>query len=72
MLKIAEPRKGKVGVGDDSKARRSHSKIDGSGIDDVEVDGSEVELDEVGKNGQKTSKSKKFVWVQKDDRNGLS
>ena len=48
---------GVVGVAGDSRAGRD--RIDGSGMDDVEVDGGEVEVDEVGKKGQKTSKSKK-------------
>ena len=56
MLKTAKPRKGGDGVGGDSRARRDG--IDGSGMDDVEVDGGEVEVDEVGKKGRKTSKSK--------------
>ena len=56
--KSAEPRKGGVGVGGDSKARGSRSKIDESGMDDVEVNGGEVEVDEVGKKVQKLSKSK--------------
>ena len=47
--KSAKPRKGKVGVDGNSRARHSQSKFDGSGIDEVEVDGSEVEVDEVGK-----------------------
>ena len=44
MLKIAEPRKGGDGVGGNSKARRGRSEMD-----NVEVDGGEVEVDEVGK-----------------------
>ena len=59
MLKTAEPRKGGDGVGGDSRARRDG--IDGNEMDDVEVDGGEVEVDEVGKKGRKTSKSKKSV-----------
>ena len=50
------PGEGVVGVGGDSRAGRDG--IDGSGMDDVEVDGGEVEVDEVGKKGRKTSKSK--------------
>ena len=50
---------GLVGVGGDSRAGRDG--IDGSGIDDVEVDGGEVEVDEVGKKGRKTSKSQRTV-----------
>ena len=57
MLKTAEPKKGGDEVGDNSRAGRDG--IDGSRMDDVEVDGSEVKIDEVGKKGQKTSKSKK-------------
>ena len=49
MLKTAEPRKGGDGVGGDSRAGRDG--IDGSGMDNVEVDGGEVEVDEVGKKG---------------------
>ena len=60
-----EPRKGVVGVGDDSRARRDKSEFDRSGMDNVEVDGGKVEDDEVGKKGRKTSinlsKSKKTV-----------
>ena len=36
-------------VGGDNKARRGGSEIDRSGMNDVEVDGSEFEVDEVGK-----------------------
>ena len=50
------PGEGVVGVGGDSRAGRDG--IDGSGMDDVEVDGGEVEVDEVGKKARKTSKSK--------------
>ena len=53
MLKIAEPRKGGVGVGGDSKAGRG-----GSEMDDVEIDGGEVEVDEVGKKARKMFKFK--------------
>ena len=59
MLKTDEPRKGGDGVGCDSRAGRDG--IDGNGMDNVEVDGGEVEVDEVGKKGRKTSKSKKSV-----------
>ena len=54
----AKSRKGGVGVGDDSRARRGGSKNNGSRIDNVEVDGSKVEVDEFEKKGRKTSKSK--------------
>ena len=54
MLKIssiefAEPRKGGAGVGDNSRAGCKRSKFNGSRIDDVEVDGSEVGNNEVEK-----------------------
>ena len=52
------PGEGGVGVGG-SRAGRGGSKLDGSELRDDEVDGGEVEVDEVGKKGQKTSKSKK-------------
>ena len=39
MLKIAKPRKGRVGVGGDSRTGRGESKLDGRRIDDDEVDG---------------------------------
>ena len=54
----AEPRKGVVGVGGGSRAGRDRGGIDGSEMNDVEVDGGEVEVDEVGKKARKTSKSK--------------
>ena len=58
MLKIlstesAEPRKGGVGVGGDRKAGHSQSKIDENGIDNVEIDGSEVKANKIGKKVQK-------------------
>ena len=58
MLKTAEPRKSRDGVGGDSRAGRDG--IDRSGMDNIEVDGGEVEVDEVGKKGRKMSKSKKL------------
>ena len=58
MLKIAEPRKGGVWVGGDSRAGRGGSEINRSRMDDVEVDGGEVEVDKVGKKVQKLFKSK--------------
>ena len=58
MLKTAKPRKSGDGLDDDSRARRNG--IDESGMNDVEVDGGEVEVDEIGKKGRKTSKSKKL------------
>ena len=56
MLKIAEPRKGGDGVDGGSRAGRGRSMMD-----DVEVDGGEVEVDEVGKKARNLSKSKKMV-----------
>ena len=44
MLKTAKPRRGGDGVGGSSRARRGRSEMD-----DVEVDGGKVEVDEVGK-----------------------
>ena len=64
-LKTAEPKKGGVGVGGDSKAERSGSKIDGNGMDDVEFHGGEIEDDEVGKKGRKMSKSKNLFKSEK-------
>ena len=60
MLKIAEPRKGEDGVGADSRAGHG-----GSEINNVDVDGSEVEVDEIGKKVRKTSKSKNLSKSQK-------
>ena len=59
--KSAKSRKGRVGVGSDSRAERGQSKIDGSRMDNVEVNGGEVKVDEVGKKVQNSSKSKKTV-----------
>ena len=55
----AKPKKGVVGVGGDSRVRRDGGGLDGSAMNNVEVDGSEVEDDEVGKKGRNSSKSKK-------------
>ena len=56
--KLAEPRKGIVGVSGDSRIGHNGNKIvNGSRMDDVEVDGGEIGDDEVGKKGQKTSKN---------------
>ena len=56
--KLAELRKDVVGVSDDSRTGRDGSKIfDKSEIDDIKVDGSEIEDDEVGKKCQKMSKN---------------
>ena len=60
MLKTAEPKKGRDGVGSDSKAGRGGSEIGGN-----EVDGGEIEVDEIGKKAQKTSKSKNLSTSQK-------
>ena len=63
MLKTAEPRKGRNGVGGNSKAGRG-----GSEIDDDEVDSSKIEVDEVGKKVQKTTKSKNLSKSKKAAR----
>ena len=65
MLKTAKPKKGGVGVGGDSKARRGGSEIDRSGMDDVEVDGDEVEVDEFEKKARKMSRSKNLFKSKK-------
>ena len=52
-IKSVEPKKGGVGVGNSSRARRDRSEINSN-----EVDSGEFEDDEVGKKVQKTSKSK--------------
>ena len=54
--KSTETNKGVVGVGGGSKAGRNRDRLVGSGMDNVEVDGGEVE---VGKKGRNLSKSKK-------------
>ena len=57
----SKTRSGEDGVGiGGSKAGYSGSKIDKSELNGIEVNGSEVD-DEVGKKGQKTSKSKNIV-----------
>ena len=64
MLKISggtesktRPGEGGVGVGG-SRAGRGGSKLDdGSGMDDVEVDGGEVEVGEKGRNSSKSKKT---------------
>ena len=71
MLKIAEPRKGGVGVGGDSRAERSGSKQDKRRIDDDEVNGNEVDdegYDEGGTKVQKSSKSKNLFKSKKTVR----
>ena len=65
MLKTVKPKKGKVGVGSDSRAGRGGSEIDRSKMDDVEVDGDEVKVDKVEKKGWKTSKSKNLFKSKK-------
>ena len=65
MLKTAKPGKGKVEVNGDSKAGHGRSKIDKSGMDDIQVDGGEVEVDKIEKKGQKTSKSKNMSKSKK-------
>ena len=65
VLKRAESRKGGDGVGGDIRAGRGRNKIDESGINNVEVDGSEVKVDEVRKKGQKMSKSKNLSKAKK-------
>ena len=57
--KSAEPKKGVVGVVGGSKARRNRGGLDESGMENVEVDGGEVEV-EVEKKGRNLSKSKKM------------
>ena len=64
----ARPGKGGVGVDSDSKAGCGGSEIDGSEKDDIEVDGGEVEVDEVGKKVQKLSKSKNLSKSKKTVR----
>ena len=56
--KSAKPKKGGVEVVGDSSARYN-------GMNNVEVDGGEVRNDEVGKKGQKTSKSKNLSKSKK-------
>ena len=53
------PSEGGVGIGGSSRAGRGRCEI--GGMDDVEVDGGKVEVDEVGKKVQKSFKSKKTV-----------
>ena len=65
---LAEPKKGRIGFGGDSRARRGRNEIDRSGMDNVKVDDGEVEVDEVGKKGQKTSKSKNWSKSKKTIR----
>ena len=67
-IKSAELKKHGVGIGGDSRAGRGWSEIDRSGIDNIEVDGGEVEVDEVGKKVQKLSKSKNLSKSKKTVR----
>ena len=66
--KSAELKKDGVGVGGDSWAGRGGSEIDGSRMDNVELDGSEVEVVKVEKKVQKTSKSKNLSKSKKTIR----
>ena len=73
MLKISSTestklRKGGVGVGGNNKAGRGGSEIDKSRIDNIEIDGGEVKVDEVGKKVHKTSKSKNLSKSKKTVR----
>ena len=65
MLKTAEPKKGRVGVGGDNRAERVGNKIDRSGMDNIKIDSSKVKVDEVGKKGRKTTKSKNLSKSKK-------
>ena len=60
ILKTAKLRKGRDGIGGDSRVRRGGSEIDGDG-----VDGNVVEVDEVRKKARKRSKSKNLSKSQK-------
>ena len=59
--KSVEIGKGGAGVDSDNRAGHDGGELDRSGMDNVEVDSNKVGDDEVGKKGQKTSKSKKTV-----------
>ena len=61
--KLAKPRKGRVKVGDGSKAWRNKSEIDGG-----EVDGVEIKDNEVKKKVQKMFKSKNLSKSKKTIR----
>ena len=63
-----QPGEGGVGVGGDKRARCGGSKIDGSGKNDVEVDGKRVEVNKVGNKVQKSSKSKNLFKSKKTVR----
>ena len=60
------PGEGVVGVGGDSRAGRD--RIDRSGMDDIEVDGGEVEVDEVRKKARNFSKFKNLSKSKKTVR----
>ena len=71
MLKTAKPKKGRVGVGGDSRVGHGGSKLDERRIDDDEVDGNEVDDevdDEGGTKVQKLSKSKNLSKSKKTVR----
>ena len=55
--KSAEPKKGVVGVGGDSRAGCNRGELDGSEMNNIEVDGGKFGDDEVRKKGWKTSKN---------------
>ena len=60
--KLAEPKKDGVGVGVDSRAGRDRSKLDESGISDVEIPGGKVRDNEVRKkNSKNVYEVRKFV-----------
>ena len=61
------PKKSVVGVDGHSKAGHDGSKLERSEIDNGEVGGTEVD-DEVGKKGQKTSKSKNLFKSKKSSK----
>ena len=64
--KLAKPRKGWVGVGGKSKARRnSKCKLVGNRIGDSKVHSSEVENNEIGKKSPKMTKSKNLFKSKK-------
>ena len=63
--KICQSKKGKVGIGDNSRAGCDGSKFDKIEMDNVEVNGGKVGDDEVEKKVQKTSKSKNLSKSKK-------
>ena len=60
-----QPGESVVRTGNDSKARRDASKLDGSELDADKVDGGEVEVDEVRKKVQKITKFKNLSKSKK-------